>query len=164
MHIANCRPYHSRTDGVSVLRLPDGLSVFKIYYISIIGRDQPERYEWDRCPLSRADFETRFARSGLEGVGFVTAFPHITKCFRFAPAMETVMHVRAFNTVDLSPLSLHRDDQYVEFACYAEAAIAADEYHAWAQSRTVDAYLATRSAFIDGPILSHAKLQSYAAG
>lgn len=164
MKIAACRSYHSRTVGSSVIRMPDGKSAFKFYYISIVGRDQPERYEWARCALSRPAFEARFAGSGIEGVGFVTAFPHITKCFRFAPAAETVLHVRAFNTADLTPLSLDRDDRFVEFACYAEAAIAADEYHAWARAATVTEYLDAVSAFVDGPIARHDKLKIYAEG
>lgn len=161
MRITACRPYHSTTVQTELLRLPDGISAFKVYYISIIGRDDPRKYEWEHCPLSPADFAIRLQSAGLEGVGFITAFPHITKVFRFAPAMETVLHVRAFSTADLTPLDLERDDHYMEFACYAEAAIAGDEYHAWAQAGTVEEYLASFSPFTDGPVISNTKLADY---
>ncbi len=161
MRITACRSYHSTTVGTDLVRMPDGVSVFKVYFVSIIGRDDPARYEWAYGPLSTVDFIGRMQAAGLEGVGFITAFPHITKVFRFAPAMETVLHVRAFSTVNLTPLDLARDDQYLEFACYAEAAIAADEYHAWARSATVEEYLGYVSPFTDGPVASHAKLAAY---
>ncbi len=161
MQVTACRTYHSRTDRVELLRLPDGISAFKVYYISIIGRDTPEKFEWPQSAFTMHDFCARFRDSGIEGVGFVTAFPHITKVFRFAPAMETVLHVRAFDTPHLAPLDLARNEAYTEFACYAEAAIAADEYHAWARAATVEDYLATRSDFTDGPILDHTKLGRY---
>jgi hypothetical protein len=143
---------------MKLVRMPDGKSAFKIYYISIIGRDEPARFDWGRCAQTPAAFEALLARSGWEGVGFVTAFPHITKVFRFAPSMETILHVKAFHTGDLSPMSLEREDGFVEFACYAEAAIAADEYHAWAKAATVEEYLQYRSPFVDGPVRSHRKL------
>jgi hypothetical protein len=148
----------------SLLQMPDGKSAFKIYYVSIIGRDDPSRFEWEHCPLSRTDFERDFLAAGCDGVGFITAFPHIIKVFRFAPSMETVLHVRAFHTAGLAPLELARDEGYMEFACYAEAAIAADEYHAWANAATVADYLAYRSAFADGPVASNTKMAEYFAG
>lgn len=162
MQIKPCRPYHSRTARRGLLRPADGRSAFKVYYISIIGRDDPAKYEWEHSPLAIEDVESRLASAGdIAGVGFITAFPHITKVFRFAPSMETVLHVRAFNTADLSPLDLAREDGYLEFACYAEAAIAADEYHAWAKAATVEEYLAFRSDFDDGPVARRDKLAVY---
>jgi len=163
MRIAPCRPYHSRTERTGLLRLPDGRSVFKVYYISIIGRDNPAAYEWPHCPLTYAGVEAALASCGLEGVGFITAFPHILKVFRFAPSMETVLHVRAVATATLAPLDLVREDGYTEFACYAEAAIAAEEYHAWAQAEDVAAYLQFFSQFHQGPIRQHGKLAAYLA-
>ena len=58
----------------------------------------------------------------------MTAFPHITKVFRFGPEVETNCHVRAWSTKDLKPLDLARGEGYIEFACFAEAAIAAEEF------------------------------------
>jgi hypothetical protein len=141
--------------------MPDGKSVFKVYYVSITGRDDPARYEWGKAPLSRGDFERQFAASGLEGVGFVTAFPHITKVFRFAPSMETVLHVRALQTASLEPLNLDRGGGWVEFACYAEALLANDEYRFWAEASSVEAYLQAWSDFSEGPIVVHDKLMRY---
>lgn len=159
--IAASRPYHARTEKTDLLRLPDGKSVFKVYYISILGRDKPELYEWERCGLSMADFADRVKFAGVQGVGFITAFPHITKAFRFAPSSEILLHVRAFNTKTLLELSLSREDGYVEFACLAEALIAADEYRTWARAATVPEYLATFSRESDMPIVDHAKLGAY---
>jgi hypothetical protein len=161
MHVSSCRTYHSKTVGNASVQLPDGKSVFKIYYVSIIGRDEPARFEWGKCALTPEAFEAMVTKSGWEGIGFVTAFPHITKVFRFAPSMETVLHVRAFNTADLKPLSLEREDGFVEFACYAEAAIASDEYHAWARAGSVEEYLKFRSVFVDGPVRTNRKLAEY---
>ncbi len=161
MQIKPCRPYHSKTIGFQLLEMPAGKSVFKLYFVSIVGRDRPELYEWGAPGPDMAAAAERFRGAGLEGVGFIIAFPHITKVFRFAPAMETVLHVRAFNTGSLEPLGLGRDDDYLEFACYAEAAIAAEEYHAWAAARTVGEYLRFQSRFTDGPVNSNRKLADY---
>ena len=95
--------------------------------------------------LGRRDIDAKafikaFRESGQEGVGFLTAFPHITKVFRYAPKMEILQHVRAFDTKTFAPISLIRDD-FVEFACLAEALLAADEYKAWAAAGSVEEYL-----------------------
>lgn len=162
MEIKPCGRYEARTDGAKLLRLKDGLSAFKLYYVSLTGRDKPENYEWPRAALSRDAFEASLAALAPEGVGFVTAFPHITKVFRFAPSAETILHVRAYKTADLSPLALARPGDNLEFACYAEAAIAADEYHKWASAGTVEEYLAYFSPFQCGAVKDAAKLAAYA--
>ena len=161
MRVAVCRPYHGRTVGRAVLRMPDGKSVFKVYYISVVGRDTPELYEWQRSPRSPADFERAFRAGGYEGVGFVLAFPHVTKIYRFSPEGETILDVRELNTDGLTPRDCSRSDGYHELACYAEAVIAADEYRAWAGSATVEDYLGSRSEAADFPVRSHAKLAAY---
>jgi hypothetical protein len=161
MEIAACRTYHGKTVGQSLLRMPDGRSVFKVYYISNIGRPTPELFEWERCPRSPQEFERAFLAGRYQGVGFVTAFPHVTKIFRFSPGGETILDVRAFHTEGLRPLELARPEEYIEFACYAEAVIAADEYHAWARATSVEEYLASRSAAADFPVRSHTKLAEY---
>jgi len=162
MEIKPCGIYDSRVDEAKLLRLKDGLSAFKLYYVSLTGRDKPENYEWPRAALTRAAFEASLTALAPEGVGFVTAFPHITKVFRFAPSAETILHVRAYKTADLSPLSLARPDDNLEFACYAEAAIAADEYHEWAAAGAVEDYLAYFSPFRGGAVKDPAKLAAYA--
>ena len=159
--IEPCRSYHGRLAGVRTWHMPDRRSVFKTYFVSIVGREERARYEWEHSAFSMDDLERLFLRSAVAGVGVVTAFPHITKVFRFAPAVETVLHVRALQTQTIGPLDLARADGYMEFACYAEAAIAADEYHAWARATTVAEYLACRSTFQDGPIADHRKLAAY---
>ncbi len=161
MQIVTCRPYHAQTVGQGVLRMPDGKSVFKVYYTSVIGRDKPELYEWQHCPHTREHFEKTFLAGGHEGIGFVIAFPHVTRIFRFAPEMETILDVREFDTAGMMDRDCTRADGSHEFACYAEAAIAADEYRAWAKARTVEEYLAFRCAETDFPVASHTKLAAY---
>ncbi len=161
MVVEQCKPYHAQSAGTATLRMEDGKSIFKLYYLDITGREDRARYEWKQSSLDKAAFEADLHGSTLEGVGFVTAFPHITKVFRFAPDAETVMHVRAFNTSDLSELDLERGSGWVEFACYAEALIGADEYRAWADAGTVEEYFERWSGFSDGPISSESKLRHY---
>jgi len=161
MQIAACRSYHAETVGQSILRMPDGKSAFKVYYISVIGRDRPELYEWQHSPRTQAQFEKTFLAGGYEGIGFAVAFPHVTKIFRFSPAMETIMDVREFHTEGMRPMDCTRGEGYHEFACYAEAAIAADEYRSWARAATVEEYLAFRATAAEFPVASNTKLAAY---
>ena len=161
MTITPAKPYHARVEKTGLIRLTDQKSAFKIYYISILGREQPELYEWNQCEQDFAGFADRVPFSGIRGVGFITAFPHITKAFRFAPASEVLLHVRAFNTKTLLELSLSREDGHLEFACMAESLIAADEYRAWARAATVADYLSDYSAQRDMSIKNHCKLGEY---
>lgn len=157
-----CNTYHAVLSGTDMLRLPNGKSVFKVYFVDIVGRKDPARTVWDQCGFSRQDFLASLAKQqGIEGVGFIVAFPHITKVFRFGPEMETVLNVRGWNTKDMSPLNLSRTEGYVEFACLAEAAIAAEEYAFWAEADSVEDYLTHWSAFKDGPVARHDKLLAY---
>jgi len=156
------RTYHAVLSGTDVLRGKDGKTVFKVYYVDIIGRDEPERYEWDKCNLSKDELLSKLTDvEGIEGVGFITAFPHVMKAFRFAPENEIVLNVRAWHTADLEPLDLSRLGDYVEFACLAEAEIAADEYRSWAQAETVEEYLEQWCPYGEGPIVKNDKLQDY---
>jgi len=164
MQIASCRTYHGKTVGRTMLRMPDRRSVFKVYYISVVGRDTPEAFEWSRSPCSVADFERAFLAGGYEGIGFILAFPHVTKIFRFSPGAETILDVRAFHTDGMRPLDCARGEGYHEFACYAEAVIAADEYRAWAEAETVERYLDGGSEAADFPVTNNAKLAVYWAG
>ena len=164
MQIATCRPYHAQTVHTSILRMPDGRSTFKVYYISLIGRDRRELYEWRHRCRTQEDFEKAFLLGAHEGIGFVIAFPHVTKIFRFSPSMETILDVREFHTEGMRPMDCSREDGYHEFACYAEAAIAADEYQAWARASTVDEYLTFRSSAADFPVANNKKLAEYWKG
>jgi hypothetical protein len=141
--------------------MSDGKSAFKVYYISVIGRHTPELFEWERSPRSVADFERAFLAGGFEGIGFVLAFPHVTKIFRFSPGAETILDVREFHTDGMRPMDCARGEGFHEFACYAEAVIAADEYHAWAKARMVEEYLDTRSVAGDFPVSDNTKLAVY---
>jgi len=162
MEIKPCNPYNSVVVAKDLLRLAGG-SAFKIYYVSLTGRANPEKCDWAFSTVTADKFESALVKFNPEGVGFITAFPPITKIFRFAPSGETILHVRGLQTEGLAPLDLNRPDGYLEFACYAEAAIAADEYRKWAEAKNVGEYLEYFSPFTGGPVADHAKLSAYAA-
>jgi len=157
--IKPCNSYAARPAGTATYQ--HGQHVFKVYYVDIYGRAEPERYEWDLCGRPREAVLDGLAEAGIEGIGFVVSFPHITKVFRFGPSAETVMHVKGYRTEDFSELDLQREDGYLEFACYAEALIAADEYHFWAQAQSVEEYLEQRSDWADAPVMDNSKLAAY---
>lgn len=160
MHeIEPCKPYTARPAGTSMYRRGD--HAFKVYFVDIIGRDEPERYEWDRCGRDRTEVIDHLSSAQIEGVGFVVSFPHITKVFRYAPSAETIQHVRVFDTRDFSEIDLEREESYVEFACLAEAVIAAAEYRLWAEAETVRAYLARWTDWEQTGIHDSAKLAAY---
>lgn len=161
MKISTCRPYHAKAVDQKLLQMPDGKSVFKVYYLSIIGRDKPEQYEWEHSPWTQKDFEKNFLAGNYEGIGFVTAFPHVTKIFRFSPYSETILDVIEFSTKDMQLKDCSRPDKSHEFACYAEALIAADEYRAWATVKTVEEYFAFRCSINDFPVISNTKLAEH---
>jgi hypothetical protein len=161
MQISTCRPYHAKTVGQNLLQMPDRKSAFKVYYLSIIGRDKPEQYEWEHSPWTQDSFEKTFLAGNYEGIGFVTAFPHVTKIFRFSPYSETILDVTEFSTRDMQLKDCSRADKSHEFACYAEALIAADEYRAWAKAKTVEEYLSFRCSTTDFPVISNTKLAEH---
>ena len=161
--IKPCNTYHGKNAGTEMLRMPDGKSAFKVYFVDIVGRKQPERFVWSLSGRSQKDFLAGLTRLGIEGVGFVIAFPHITKVFRFAPSAETIMHVRAFWTPSFEEVDLRREEGYLEFACYAEAVIAAEEYRLWAEADSVEAYLTRWADWSDATVTDHAKLARHFA-
>ncbi|MDD3954691.1 MAG: hypothetical protein PHY82_12335 [Lentisphaeria bacterium] len=161
MIVEACSSYQAEIDDFRLVRKADGKSVFKIYYCSISGRPSPERYEWARCKISKDQFASDFAASAYEGIGFVTAFPHIAKVFRFAPKAEVLEHVCAFKPEDGSVISLVRDDGFYEFACLAEAVLANDEFKFWAEAGSVQEYLLQRSEASCCKIGNHGKLKQY---
>jgi len=157
-----CGTYHAVSAGKDLFRSPDGKTVLKVYYFDIIGRPEPARTVWDLCGLSKKDFLASLAKAaGAEGIGFVTAFPHITKVFRYGPDREIIVNARAYATPGMKPLDLARGEGYVEFACMAEALVAAEEFAFWAEARTVAEYLERWSAVRDCPIAAHDKLLAY---
>jgi hypothetical protein len=153
-------PYDARICATRRIAGGDGRSAFKVYFLDIVGRADPARYEWDRCATGRDVFLASL-RGVADGVGFVTAFPHVTKVFRFSPHLETVLDVRGFRTSDLSEYPLARGDGTFEFACLAEALIAADEYGFWASAAGVDEYLGRWSTFASARIADPGKLGRY---
>lgn len=159
MQIKPCNTYAARPSGTALYT--NGKSAFKIYFADIHGRTNPERFEWDLCGRPRESVVEHLTRRGLEGIGAVVAFPHITKVFRFSPAAETIMNVRGYWTSDFSEVDLSREDGFVEFACYAEAIIAAEEYHFWAQARTVGQYLQQWVEWTDAPVVDCAKMSRH---
>ena len=161
MDIKVCNTYHAITENFSLLKMTDGKSVFKIYYISIINRDDPTKYEWSACRISQTQYEQDFAAQGFSGIGFVTAFPHITKVFRFCPELEIILDVAVYNTPDMSQRGIERGNGYYEFACLAEAELAAEEYRAWAEAASVTEYLAFRSSSREFPVNRNDKLREY---
>lgn len=161
MEIKPCNTYAARPSGTDLYRA--GRSAYKIYYAEIYGRSNPERFEWDRCGRPRQSVLDHLARLQLQGIGAIVAFPHITKVFRFAPSAETLMHVRAYWTPDFSDADLHREEGFIEFACYAEALIAAEEYRFWAQATSVEEYLQRWVDWSDAPVVDCAKMLRYFA-
>ncbi|MBT3374177.1 MAG: hypothetical protein HN742_33900 [Lentisphaerae bacterium] len=160
--IKPCNTYHAKISGRDLFRGKDGKTALKVYFVDIVGRPDPSRTVWAACGLTQEAFlEALGEAKGVEGIGFITAFPHITKVFRFGPENEICMNVRAWDTQTMAPIDLARSQDYVEFACLAEAALAADEFACWAGCSTVEEYLAYRSDYADGPISCHSKLLTY---
>lgn len=159
MEIKPCNTYAARPSGTALFH--SGRSAYKIYYADIYGRSNPERFEWDRCGHTRESVLHHLTRLNLEGIGALVAFPHITKVFRFAPSAETIMHVRGYWTPDFAEVDLTREDGFVELACYAEAVIAAEEYHYWARAHSVAEYLQRWVEWADAPVLDCAKLSRH---
>ncbi len=160
--IKPCNTYHAVFSSRQHFRAPDGKSAFKVYFCDIVGRKEPARTVWAQCGLKKEEFLARLAHAdGIEGVGFITAFPHITKVFRFGPEVETNLHVRAWSTKEMTPLDLGRSQGYAEFGCLAEAAIAAEEFAFWATTDSVEAYLKKWAAATDWPIAKNDKLLAY---
>src|SRR3972149_6349828 len=107
--IKPCNTYHAVLCAKDVFRGVDGKTVFKVYFFDIVGRKDPSRTVWAQCGMRNEDFMARLGRTeGVDGVGFITAFPHITKAFRFGPEVETNLHVRGWSTPDMTPLDLGR--------------------------------------------------------
>jgi hypothetical protein len=159
MEVEPARSYEARLVDSRLVRGKDSRSVFKLYRLDIVGRENPERYQWKESGLDPAELERRLGL--FAGVGFVTSFPHITKIFRFDPKMETVLTVRGFKTASFEALELGRAEGFMEFACLAEALVAADEYRLWADKTSVEEYLASWGRFEAGAIRDHAKLRRY---
>ncbi len=162
MKVEACQSYAARHAGTGTWR--SGPSHFKIYYVDIYGRPHPERFEWPLHERGPATIPPLLDQVGVEGIGFVIAFPHIVKVFRWSPRAETLLLVRAVKPSDGSAIDLDRGEGDTEFACLAEAVIAAAEYQFWAAAPSVEAYLAQWCEWDDLPIVDHGKLRRYWVG
>jgi len=160
--IKPCNTYHAALSGRDIYRGADAKTVFKVYFIDIFGRKDPTRTVWAQCGMTKQQFMAGLAKTpDIEGVGFIKAFPHIAKAFRFRPEAEIVLNVRAWSAKDTSPLNLARSQGYVEFACLAEAAIAAEECAHWAAAQSVEEYLGRWAGCAQWPISRNDKLLKY---
>lgn len=152
-------PYQSKVVKKETVKLSEK-SFFKLYFVSIIGREDRKKYEWEFSSYTMQDFIRQFPVRGLEGIGFIVAFPHVTKVFRFGPKPETNLHALAFETPTWKPISLDRDG-WSEVACAAEMEIGADEFRFWAESAKVEEYLKKFSERGAVTIRDHEKLGRY---
>ena len=87
----------------SACRCPTVELRFEVYCLSVIGKEQSHLFDWQSCDYTSDDFENR-VHSGIQSVGFITAFWRITKVFRYSPQTEMVVDVgypdtRSFKSV-----------------------------------------------------------------
>ena len=164
MKVETSGTYHGVIENMQLVRLADGKSAFKVYFVSIEGRPEPTRFEWSKTAMDKAAFLKAFETRGVEGVGFVTAFPHITKIFRYNPKSEVILTVKAYNTVTGAEINLDRGEGYMEFACLAEAMIADGEYRLWGKAASVEEYLAASCPMERADIVREGKLKAYWEG
>jgi len=154
--VKRSNPYTSQVVGRATVEFGDG-SAFKVYFVDIVGRDDPTKYEWAQCGCTQEEFLERLRELSPEGIGFVTAFPHITKVFQFGPSPETNLYTRAYCTAGFEELPLDYSGA-TEVACAAEALILAEEFKLWLAARTVDEYLAKTTDAGDAAFANHEKM------
>ena len=151
------KPYTSKVCGATTVRFDDTQSAFKVYFVDIVGRDDPSRCEWAHCGQTHAQFIERLKELAPEGIGFVTAFPHITKIFQFGPSPETNLYTHAYKTSTFEELPLDYSGA-TEVACAAEALILAEEFKSWLAAQTVDEYLGMATEAGDAAFANHEKM------
>ena len=150
-------PYNSKVVGKTQVAFEDSGSAFKVYFIDIRGRDDRAKYEWEHCGRTQEDFLERLRQLKPEGIGFVTAFPHITKVFQFGPTAETNLYTKAYKTETFEELPLDYSGA-TEVGCAAEILIAAAELRFWLDAQTVDDYLAQACEAGDASFRNHRKM------
>lgn len=153
-------PYTSRLVGTDMLELADG-SAFKVYWLDIAGRSEPEKYEWGASGRGQAAALSQLREAGVSGVGFICLFPHIAKVFFFGESLETNLYAQAFRG-DPFRLSGLDGPRGVEIGCAAEVDIAGKEFVLWRAAATVEGYLATFASAEACGFENHAKLREYA--
>ena len=150
-------PYTSTVVGKTQIVLEGTKSAFKVYFIDIRGRDDRAKYEWEHCGRTQEQFLEQLRQLSPEGVGFVTAFPHITKVFQFGPTLETNLYTTAYKTESFEDLPLDYSGA-TEVGCAAEILIAAEELRFWLDAQTVDEYLAKTCDAGDAAFQNHRKM------
>ena len=153
-------PYTSRLVGTDMLELADG-SAFKVYWLDIAGRSEPEKCEWGASGRDRDAALKQLGEAGVSGVGFICLFPHIAKVFFFGESLETNLYAEAFRGDPFRPSSLD-GARGVEIGCAAEVDIAGKEFALWRAAATVEEYLASFVEAEPCGFENHAKLGEYA--
>ena len=121
--------YRSRCVGTTRLELGDG-SRFKVYVMEIVGRANPERYEWRFSPRTPDAALADLGAAGVSGVGFVCLFPHIAKVFTWGESLETNLYAQAWRGDPWARAPLE-DARGAEVACAGEMDVAAKEFLLW---------------------------------
>lgn len=152
-------PYKSRVNMKILLKLSEN-SVFKVYFLDILNRDNREKYEWKYSINSPNKFLDKIKELNPVGIGFIIVFPHIFKIFRFGFETETNLYYKSFNTLTMEEINL-RKDSWIEMSCLGEIAIANEEFNFWAQKATVESYLELFSKSSEEEIKNHTKLNQY---
>ena len=150
-------PYTSKVVGKTQIVLEGTKSAFKIYFIDIQGRDDRAKYEWEHCGRTQEQFLEQLRDLNPEGIGFVTAFPHITKVFQFGPTPETNLYTTAYQTESFEELPLDYNEA-TEVGCAAEILIAAEEFRFWLEAQTVEDYLTKTCDAGDAAFQNHHKM------
>ena len=150
-------PYTSKVVGKTQVAFEDSGSALKVYFIDIRGRDDRAKYEWSHCGRTQEDLLERLGQLKPEGIGFVTAFPHITKVFQFGPTVETNLYTTAYKTETFAELPLDYSGA-TEVGCAAEILIAAAEMRFWLDAESVDEYLAQTCDAGDAAFRNHLKM------
>lgn len=135
-------------------------AVFKIYFVDILNREQKNKYVWEYAEITKKDLLNGIEKLHPQGIGFIIAFPHVFKIFRFGPSIETNLYSIAYNPKTMERLTL-QEEGWLELGCLAEIEISFDEFTFWATSPNVEDYLLNFSSKGNGSILDHSKLFNY---
>ncbi len=157
LKIKKGKPYTSKVVGKELVPFHETRCASKVYFVDIVGRDEPAKYEWAHCGRTQDEFVARLREFKPEGIGFVTAFPHITKVFQFGPNPETNLYTRAYHTETFEEMPLDYSGA-TEVACAAEALILAEEFKLWLAAKTVDEYLGEFTDAGDAAFANHEKM------
>jgi hypothetical protein len=159
LKVKPAQDYQSRCAGTRRLELEDG-SRFKVYVLEIVGRANPERYEWRFSGRSPEQALAQLGRAGISGVGFICLFPHIAKVFFFGETLETNLCAQAWRGDPWQRAALE-DERGCEVACAGEMDVASKEFALWRETASVGAYLERFVTPEECGFRSHRKLLEY---